>query len=315
MTVPKSGEHGKASEQNGIPSNYARLVKLAGWAAAGVALVLIIVKSLALFITGSVSILASLLDSVMDAGASIINLLAIRYALQPPDDEHRFGHGKAESLAGLVQAAFIAGSSLILLLNGIDSLIHPKPLLNTSVGLWVMVFSIVITLVLVSFQRWVIKQTDSMVIKADSLHYWSDLLMNSAVVMALFLTQLGYLWFDGLMAIVIALYIFHGAWHIAYDSIQSLLDRELGEDIQSKILDLAHSVPGVHGVHDLRTRQSGKTKILQLHLELQDTLTLQQAHAISDQVESKLLEQWPESDIIIHQDPLSELDMLSNVKD
>jgi len=290
-------------KHNDPKHDYSKLVSLAGWAAIGTAIVLILVKSFALFMTGSVSILASLLDSFMDAGASIINLMAIRYALQPPDDEHRFGHGKAEPLAGLVQAAFIAGSSVILLLNGVDSLIHPKIIPHTSLGIWVMAFSIFITLLLVAFQRWVIEHTDSVVIKADSLHYWSDVIMNAAVIVALVLSQSGYIWFDGLIAIIVALYIFHGAWQIGFDSVQSLLDRELSEEIQLQVLKLVNSVAGVHGMHDLRTRQSGKTKFFQLHLELEGTLTLNQAHAIADQVEAKLLGSWPDSDIIIHQDP------------
>lgn len=286
-------------------SRYSKLVTLAGWAATVTAIMLILIKSAALFVTGSVSILASLLDSFMDVGASIINLMAIRYAIQPPDNEHRFGHGKAEPLAGLVQAAFISGSSVILLLNGVDALLHPKDIANTHIGIGVMLFSIVLTLLLVLFQRWVIRETDSVVIKADSLHYWSDLVMNAAVLLALFLTQMGYVWFDGLIAILVAIYIFYGAWQIGSESVQSLLDRELSPEIQQQVLNIANSVTGVHGVHDLRTRQSGQTKFIQLHLELDDLLPLCDAHQIADTVERALFCQWPESDIIIHQDPLS----------
>jgi ferrous-iron efflux pump FieF len=277
-----------------------------------VAITLILIKSVALFMTGSVSILASLMDSFMDVGASLINLMAIRFALQPPDDRHRFGYGKAEPLAGLAQAAFITGSSVVLLYNGIDTLLFPAPLESTAIGMVVMVISIVLTLGLVTFQRWVVQLSGSMVIKADSLHYWSDLLMNSVVLLAVVMSAWGYTRVDGIMALLIAVIILRGAWSIGRDSVNALMDRALPEKEQHEIVNIARSVPRVHGVHDLKTRQSGQIRFIQLHLELDDSLLLREAHDIADQVEKQLEQRWPDADIIIHQDPLSVLQSRSD---
>jgi ferrous-iron efflux pump FieF len=287
--------------------DYSRWVRAAGWAAVTVAITLILIKSVALFMTGSVSILASLMDSFMDVGASLINLMAIRFALQPPDDHHRFGYGKAEPLAGLAQAAFITGSSVVLLYNGIDTLLFPVPLESTTIGMVVMVISIILTLGLVTFQRWVVQRSGSMVIKADSLHYWSDLLMNSVVLLAVVMSAWGYTRVDGIMALLIAVIILRGAWSIGRDSVNALMDRALPENEQHDIVNIARAVPRVHGVHDLKTRQSGQIRFIQLHLELDDNLLLREAHDIAEQVEKRLAQRWPDADIIIHQDPLSVL--------
>jgi ferrous-iron efflux pump FieF len=266
---------------------------------------LILIKLIAWLITGSASILATLTDSLMDVAASGINLLAIRYATQPADAEHRFGHGKAESLAGLAQAAFISGSGSLLVANGINELLHPKPLSGLAVGIWVMASSIIITLVLVGFQRWVIRKTQSVAIKADSLHYRGDILMNGAVLVALLLSRAGWFWADGVFAVGIGLYLIRGALRIGQEAVQALLDHELPAEDKQRILAEAMAAPGVRGVHELRTRQSGPVVFLQLHLELDDQLRLIEAHGIADQVESRLQKLYPNADIIIHQDPLS----------
>ncbi|MGY5451075.1 cation diffusion facilitator family transporter [Agarivorans sp. MS3-6] len=287
------------------PQSYKRLVTLATWVATCVAVALLVIKSAAFFYTGAVSILASLIDSLMDIGMSLVNLLAIRYALQPPDKEHRFGHGKAEHLAGVAQAAFITGSACMLLYGGATELLHPKALEHSQLGIIVMIISTVITIALVLFQRYVVAKTNNSVIKADSMHYAMDIYMNAAVLIALLLSQYGWYWADGLFAILIALYICYGAYGIAKDSVQNLLDRELPESFQLQVYNTALSVPDVLGAHDIRTRQSGQTKFIQLHLELDDKLSLYQAHIIADKVEDAMIEQWPEADVLIHQDPQS----------
>ncbi len=267
------------------------------------AVVLMLVKSVAWVSTGSVSLLASLIDSLMDAVASIINLLAVRYALQPADEEHRFGHGKAESLAGLAQAAFISGSALLLLYEAVRRLMVPQPLESVELGLGVMAFSIIATVILLAVQRYVIRHTESVAIKADSLHYWTDLLSNLSVIVALFLTMAGWLRADALFGLAIGAYILYGAVRIAQEAVQHLLDRELPEEQQQRIVQVALEHPEVTAVHDLRTRQSGHTKFIQLHIEMDGKMSLAQAHVVGDAVMLRLKEAVPGADVIIHQDP------------
>ena len=287
--------------------HYSRWVTLASMAAVTTATLLILGKLIAWLMTDSSSLLASLTDSFMDISASLINLLAIRYALAPADEEHRFGHGKAESLAGLVQSAFISGSALLLVMHGISSMLNQVPVVRLEAGIWVSVGSIVLTLLLVSFQGFVIRKTNSVAIKADMLHYRSDLLLNGGVLVALVLAGLGWYWADGLFAILIGLFLVWGAVHIGYESVQALLDRQLPEEEQARIMALCCAVEGVHGVHDLRTRQSGPTRFVQLHLELDDQLPLVRAHQIADEAELAVRQAFERMEVIIHMDPISVL--------
>lgn len=282
-----------------------RLLRRASYASTATAGVLILVKLLAWLATGSISVLASLVDSLMDSIASLINLFAIRYSLQPPDTEHRFGHGKAEPLAGLAQAGFISGSAVFLVLHALDRLRNPQPLHDLSVGVAVMVFAIVLTLVLVVFQRRVIARTGSTAIRADSLHYVSDLLGNIAIISAMILASMGWTWADPVFAIALAVYIAYTAIRVGMDAVQQLMDRELSDDLQRDILESARAVAGVQGVHDLRTRQSGQVPFVQLHLELDGQLSLQQAHAIADRVEAEICVVVPGAEVIVHQDPVA----------
>lgn len=284
---------------------YNRLVNLAGRAAIFAASLLIIVKLVAWVMTGSASILATLTDSLMDVTTSIINLLAIKIALQPADDEHRFGHGKAESLAGLAQAAFISGTSVYLMFNGISALVNGRELSATNVGIGVMIFSVIVTILLVSFQSYIVKKTDSMAIRADSLHYRTDIAMNGAVLLALILAGYGWYWADGVFAIAVSFYILHGAWQIGRLSIDALMDKQLPKSDEEKIVKTAYHIKGVRGVHDLRTRLSGNTKFIQLHLELDDNQSLLEAHTKADLLEEALESDFPHADILIHLDPLS----------
>lgn len=276
-------------------------------AAVATASLLITGKLIAWLMTDSSSLLASLTDSLMDVSASLINLFAIRYALAPADNEHRFGHGKAESLAGLIQSAFISGSALLLVMHGISSLLNQVPVQRLEAGLWVSAGSILLTLLLVSFQSLVIRKTNSVAIKADMLHYRSDLLLNAGVLLALVLAGQGWFWADGLFAILIGLFLVWGAVQIGYESVQALLDRQLPEEEQARIMALCCAVEGVHGVHDLRTRQSGPTRFVQLHLELDDQLPLVKAHQIADEAELAVRQSFERMDVIIHMDPISVL--------
>lgn len=281
------------------------LLRFATYASIVTAGILIIAKLTAYWLTGSVSVLASLIDSFMDAGASLVNLLAVSYALSPPDKEHRFGHGKAESLAGLAQATFIAGSGLFLILESTQRLLTPQPIEAIGVGIGVMIFSIIATLVLVTIQRHVIKKTNSTAIRADALHYKTDLLSNVAIILALLLSNFNWPGIDPLFALAIAAYVLYSAWKIGNEALQDLLDRELPDEKRHLIIQIAKDHPDVVGLHDLRTRLSGRTEFIQMHMELPDDLPLVEAHSIADEVEKNIIKAIPGADVVIHQDPIS----------
>ena len=280
-------------------------MKLATYASISVAVTLILAKLLAWGMSGSVSLLATLIDSTLDVLASLINLLAVHHSLTPADKEHRFGHGKAEALAGLAQAAFISGSAGFLLLESGRRLLAPTPVEAHGVGIAVMIFSIIATMALLRFQRHVIEKTDSTAIKADALHYRTDLLVNGSVIIALLLSAWGWPGFDALFAIGIAFYILWSAWGIVMQAFDHLMDRELPDEDREKIKEIAMAHPEVHGMHDLRSRRSGTATFIQLHLELDDDLKLLEAHRISDEVEASLQDSYPAAEIIIHIDPIS----------
>jgi len=285
------------------PPDKARLLHLATRASVATATLLIAAKLVAWLLTGSISVLASLVDSLMDAAASLVNLVAVRYSLEPADAEHRFGHGKAESLAGLAQATFISGSAVFLVLHAVDRLLHPRPLQDVAVGVAVMVFAIVATLALLAVQRYAIRHTGSTAIRADSLHYRSDLLVNASIILALLLELRGWTGLDSLFALGIAGYILYSAWHIGHDAFQLLMDRELPPDMVEQVRAAALAQPAVRGIHELRTRQSGQTAFVQLHIELDAGMLLSEAHAVADSVEAAIRAAIPGSDVIVHQDP------------
>jgi len=283
----------------------ARLMRLATYASVTTALILILAKVVAWFITDSISILATLIDSSLDVLASVVNLIAVRHALQPADKEHRFGHGKAEALAGMGQAMFIAGSAGILILQAVGRIFHPQvELKGMELGVGVMIFSMIATLILITFQKYVIKHTNSTAIKADALHYKTDLLVNGSVIVALFLTYYGWGFFDPLFAIGIAIFILYSAWEIIQEAINLLMDHELPDEQREQIRQVILNHPETIGLHDLRTRRSGNVVFIQLHLELDASLTLSVAHAIADQVEKQLANLFPEAEVIIHEDPV-----------
>lgn len=285
--------------------NYARLVNGAAIAATATASVLLVIKIFAWWYTGSVSILAALVDSLVDIAASLTNLLVIRYSLQPADDEHTFGHGKAESLAALAQSMFISGSALFLFLTSIQHLAQPEPMHEPGVGIAVTLIALLSTLILVTFQRWVVRKTHSQAVRADMLHYQSDVMMNGAILIALGLSWYGWHRADSIFALGIGVYILYNALRMGYEAVQSLLDRALPDEERQTIIDIVNAWPGVKGTHDLRTRQSGPTRFIQLHLEMEDSLPLVKAHAIAEEVEQVILKRFPGSDVIIHQDPCS----------
>jgi len=282
----------------------ARLMKAATYASVSVAAVLIVAKFAAWVMTGSVSMLSTLIDSLLDAAASLLNLVAVHHALSPADKEHRFGHGKAEALSGLAQAAFISGSAGFLLIEAVERLMNPNAIENAEIGYGVMALAIVMTVFLVAFQRHVVAKTGSVAIAADSVHYRMVILVNISVIVSLLLSSrfnLG--WADPVFALAIAGYILRGAWQIGIKAYHMLMDRELEDVERQAIKKIALDHPDVLGVHDLRTRSSGTRQFIQLHLEMDGSITLQEAHIISDAVEAKIMEAFPQSEVLIHEDP------------
>lgn len=282
---------------------HARLLRLATRASVAVASLLIVTKAIAWWLSGSVSMLAGLTDSLLDGVTSFLNLLAVHYALRPADDDHRYGHGKAESLAGMAQALFIAVSAVLIAIQAIERLKHPEPIGAPWIGIGVIVFSLVMTVALLVLQHRVVKATGSNAVRADSLHYRSDLLLNGSILMALVLASFGWPQLDAWFGLGIAGYILWSAIQIARQSFSVLMDEELPADVSQNMLELACSVPGVLGAHDLRTRISGNIWYVQLHLELPGELTLSVAHDLSDRAAEAIERRYPQAEVLVHADP------------
>ncbi|KAF0139167.1 MAG: cation efflux protein [Rhodospirillaceae bacterium] len=280
------------------------LMQVATYASTSVAGILVGVKLVAWIMTDSIALLSGLVDSLLDAAASLINLIAVHHALQPADPEHRFGYGKAEPLAGLGQSAFIAGSALFLSIQAVNRLFKPVPVDNILIGVGVMALSLILTFVLVTFQTRIIRRTRSVAISADRLHYLGDLLGNGSILVALggvWLT--GWPFIDPLFALLIALYILHSAGRIMTRSLNLLMDREFSERDRQRIRDIVAAEGEVIDMHDLRTRSSGPRDFIQLHLELDRSLPLWRAHEVAERVGLRLRQAFPAADVIIHEDP------------
>ncbi len=281
-----------------------RLMRRATYASISVASVMIGIKLGAWLATDSVSMLSSLLDSLLDAAASLVNLVAVRQALAPADREHRFGHGKAEPLASLGQAAFIAGSAVLLLFEALQHLLQPGRVTHTELGLGVMVVAILVTVVLVTYQRSVVRRTGSVVVSADEFHYRTDIVLNASVILSLLATSLlGWPYIDPIFGAAIGGWIIYGAWQMGRKAIVQLMDQELPEQERQRIRELALAHPQVRSVHDLRTRAAGPTAFVQIHLEMDGDITLGEAHRISDKVEADIRAAYPRAEVMIHQDP------------
>ncbi len=282
----------------------AHLVRSASYASFVVAVILIVTKLMAWRMTGSVSLLGSLLDSSLDLMASLISVFAVRQALVPADREHRFGHGKAEALAALGQALFVGASAVALLFEAGHRIIMPR---FVDAGGWavaVMALSLVLTIILVRYQRFVVERTGSLAISADSLHYSTDILINGTILVGLAaVAGLGWTLLDPLLAIAVSFYLFYSAWRIAKTSFDHLMDRELDDATRKAIREIVLSHKEVRAMHDLRTRSSGMQSFIQFHLELDGGLTLLQAHRISDEVERMVNAKFPAAEVLIHEDP------------
>jgi ferrous-iron efflux pump FieF len=280
-------------------------MKRAAIASVAVSLFLVVIKAAAYFASHSVAMLASLADSALDLFASSLNMFAIRQALTPADAEHRFGHGKAEPLAGLAQGAFIAASALFLVIQAVQRIAAPEPLENSIPALAVMCVSIATTFWLVLYQRRVVAKTGSLAVEADSSHYASDLITNLGVILALILASwMGWALADPLIALGIAGVLVWTAWGVGRRSLDQLMDHELPEEDRMRIRRIAESHESVKDVHDLKTRAAGLSTFIQLHLALDPGMTLAQAHSVSEAVERDIRNAYPGAEVIIHQDPV-----------
>lgn len=284
------------------------LLKSATRASVAVSSGLVVAKAFAWFVTGSVSIFASLLDSLMDTITSLTNMVAVNYSLKPPDSDHRFGHGKAEALAGLLQAIFIAGSAIFLLIQAGSRLLEPQVLSSVSQGIWIIGVATIVTLALVIFQRYVIAQTGSTAIRADSLHYVTDIATNLATLAALYLGQVGFIRADGLFGAAIGILVLTSAVRVGFTAVRLLMDEELPETERQSIIRCALEVPGVAGLSQLRSWRSGQRAVIQLELQFDGELTLHQVHATMDEVRRGILTIDAEADVSIEPSPSSARD-------
>lgn len=287
-----------------VSQKHSQLMRRATYASVSVAFLLIVLKTYAWLATDSLGLQATLIDSILDAVASIISMVAVRHALRPADKEHRFGHGKIESIAALAQSAFIAGSAGWLIFEAIDRFLSPQIVEQTFVGIIVMLVSIVATAGLLLFQKYVVRQTNSTAIKADAAHYRTDFVINVSVILSLLAGGwLNWIYLDTVVGLGIAVYILYTAWEIGAEAFHLLIDRELPDEAREKIIKIAMSHEKVMGLHDLRTRSAGNQHFIQLHLEMDGNLSLSAAHAVADDVEIDIAKAFPEADILIHQDP------------
>ncbi|MDE1938723.1 MAG: cation diffusion facilitator family transporter [Alphaproteobacteria bacterium] len=280
------------------------LMRRVALAAVGTATFLVLLKTVAFVLTGSIAMMASLADSALDVIASFVNLLAIRHALTPADAEHRFGHGKAEPLAGLAQSAFIGGSSVFLVIESVRRIIEPHIIHHGDAGLVVMGISICVTVVLVIAQQITVHRTGSIAIGADRMHYISDILVNAGVAVGIVLaSKFGITIADPAVGLLVAGVLALGVWHVFRQSYDQLMDRELPDSERARIESIVMRHPEVRNVHDLRTRAAGATAFIQFHIELDPAISLMRSHAVSDEVEQSLQQTFPKAEVIIHQDP------------
>ncbi len=279
-------------------------MRRAARASVGVSLFLVGIKAFAYFASNSVALLASLADSALDLFTAALNLFAIHEALAPADAEHRFGHGKAEPLAGMAQGAFIIASALFLVIESVTRILAPQPIEHSVLALIVMCVSITMAIALILYERRVIARTGSLAVSADQTHYLGDLATNIGVVIAILLvTELGWDLADPIIALFVAAVLVGSAWLVFRQSLDQLMDHELPDEERKRIIALVRRHQAVRALHDLKTRQAGLSIFIQVHIEMDPDMKLMEAHQVSDAVERDLCAAFPGAEVIIHQDP------------
>ncbi len=269
------------------------------------AVVLVSIKLFAVIVTGSVAILSTLLDSAADVVAAVVTVIGVREAAKPADDKHRFGHGKADALSALAHGVFIAAAGLLITADaGRRLLVDPAPVSTPQIGLIAMIACFAITGLLVLYQRHVVRQAGSQAIRADCLNHIGDLLTMAAVFLSLLVSKVtGLLWVDPLAAMLIALWLFSNSARVTMSAIDELMDRELPASYRKKVESLITDHPDVHDLHDLRTRGAGPKVFIDVHCEIDGTLSLEEVHKVMDEIEQKLEQRFPNAEIVIHPEP------------
>lgn len=268
-----------------------------------VAVILVTAKGVVWSLSSSAALLGSWTDSALDLMASSVTLFAVKLALSPADEDHRFGHGKAEALAGLFQAGLMGASSFFLLLQSVQRYLGQAEMAREDLVVYVSFGSILLTLPLIILQIHAIRRTQSLAIQGDHLHYKGDILLNLSVVAAAMMTAKGWGWADPLAGAAIAIYIAYGSYHVARPAIDQLMDRELDLADREAICNLVLETPGVMGMHELKTRASGQAQFIQMHVVVDGQKTVHDAHLMADELEATLGEYFPRADILIHIDP------------
>ena len=292
-----------------MSEEHASLTRSAAYASIATALLLGALKAWAVWRTGSTAMLGSLADTALDFVASVVTLAGVWIAAHPADEEHRFGHGKAEALAAMVQVILIVLSATGIAFRAGLRLLEGGRTQAAEQGIAVSAIAIVATLALLAWQRHVIRQTGSLAIRTDNLHYKSDLLLNLAVIAALVLDQhLGFVQADPLFGLAIAAWLLWGAWRASREAVDNLMDREWPEDKRLRFIERAARHPELSKLHDLRTRTSGNRDFVQFHVDLPPEMTVAEAHAIIERVEEDLCRAFPRMDLLIHIDPEGHVD-------
>lgn len=281
-----------------------RLMKQASYASVVVASTLILLKGMTFLMTGSVSIMSSLFDSMQDMMTSLVNMIAIKHATEPADKKHRFGHGKAQALGGLIQAFIIAIAAIGLLIESCRRFFYPQPIAHIRWGIVITLFAILMTMILVRFQTVVVQKTQSLSIKTDRAHYTGDILMNVGVLVAILVSYYtGWMFLDALFGIGVAVYLGIVVCQVLKESFNMLMDTEMPTEFRKQIKEITLSFSEVITIHDLKTRQSGSVAFVQFCVHLDDTLTLRQAHDITDKIEHQIKKRFPDTAVIIHAEP------------
>lgn len=266
--------------------------------------VLIILKIIAFMMTASVAILASLLDSIQDLMTSLINFISVRQSIQPPDKEHRFGHGKAQAVGSFIQGLILLASSGWLFWESVTRLGSHTPPTHSVWGIGIIFVSLILTGCLIRFQMFVIRQTDSLSIKADNAHYNGDLMMNIGVLTSLiFSYAFSISWIDSVFGIIVSFYLLKSAYTVLKCSLAMLMDEELPSHVHHKIKSQIHTLKEVKAIQDLRTRQAGYQMFIQMTLVLDGTMPLAKAHIIADKTEKLIHEIFSEAEVMIHLEP------------
>jgi ferrous-iron efflux pump FieF len=290
-------------------SQRASLTTRAALASISMALFLVALKTWASWDTRSVAMLGSLADTMLDLVASLITFFGIRWAAMPADEEHRYGHGKAEALAALVQVILIFVSAIGIGWRALDRLQSGRPTEGLELGIGVSVVAMVATMALLAYQRYVIRKTKSVAIHTDHVHYQTDVLLNLSVIAALIFDQLfGWRLADPLFGFGIAAWLMYGAWSAASHSVDQLMDREWPLEERDAFIFATQEFPELAGLHDLRTRTSGAHRFVQFHVWVPGDWTVAEAHDRMDAVEEKLQHRFPGTEIIIHLDPEGHVD-------